>query len=94
MDKSKRLLEFVTGKKGHKTEYDKLVEGISSSKRKPLAPEIGRLRAVKSMDEQRIMKKASDISGRAHAKVWFFDVLLVTFAHSNADHAICEDDVR
>jgi hypothetical protein len=76
MDKSKRILDYVTGKKGPKSEYDKLIEGISSSKRKPLAPELGQLRAVKSVHERNIMKEAADISGRAHAKVYLFSIRL------------------
>jgi intermediate cleaving peptidase 55 len=69
MDKSKRLLEYVTGRKGAKGEYEKLVADIANSKRRALAPEVGRLRAVKSLNEQKVMRQASDISGRAHAKV-------------------------
>lgn len=34
-----------------------------------LAPHIAPLRAIKSPAEQKVMRKAADISGRAHAKV-------------------------
>lgn len=54
-----------------KSDYDTIVEGLSSNKRRPLAPEVGRLRAVKSVHEQKVMRKASDISARAHTKVRF-----------------------
>ena len=50
-------------------DYDSLLESLSSSKRKPLAPEVGRLRAVKSKWEQAVMRQAADISARAHNKV-------------------------
>jgi hypothetical protein len=42
---------------------------LASSRRKPLAPEIARLRAVKSKSEAELMRKAGAISGQAHAKV-------------------------
>ncbi|KAI0829267.1 peptidase M24, structural domain-containing protein [Trametes gibbosa] len=53
-------------------EYDTLVDSLSSSKRKPLAPEIGRLRSIKSKVEQTIMRQAADISARAHNKTMRF----------------------
>lgn len=46
-----------------------LVDSLSSSGRKPLAPEVARLRAIKSEAEQEVMRAAADISGRSHAKV-------------------------
>jgi intermediate cleaving peptidase 55 len=72
MDKSKKILDFVTGNKqgGPKSEFDKLVKDLGSTKRKPLAPEVGKLRGVKSVYEQRIMRAAADVSARAHAKVY------------------------
>lgn len=42
---------------------------MSNSKRKSLAAELGKLRSIKSEAEQKIMRQAADISGRAHAKV-------------------------
>lgn len=42
---------------------------VDSKKRHPLAPEVARLRAIKSSAEQCVMRTAADISGRAHAKV-------------------------
>ncbi|KAG6896860.1 hypothetical protein C0992_005607 [Termitomyces sp. T32_za158] len=41
---------------------------VDSKKRRPLTPEVARLRAIKSSAEQRVMRTAADISGRAHAK--------------------------
>lgn len=52
-----------------RSEVDNIIEGISNSKRKLLAPEIAPLRAIKSQAEQRVMNEAGAISGRAHAKV-------------------------
>jgi len=54
-----------------RSEVDNIIEGISSSKRKLLAPEIAPLRAIKSQAEQRVMNEAGAISGRAHAKVGY-----------------------
>jgi len=48
------------------------VEALSGNKRKPLAPEVGRLRTIKSRWEQGVMRAAADISGRAHAKTMRF----------------------
>lgn len=45
------------------------MDSLSSKKRKALAPELAKLRAVKSESEQRIMHCAADISAHAHAKV-------------------------
>ncbi|OSX60604.1 hypothetical protein POSPLADRAFT_1147567 [Postia placenta MAD-698-R-SB12] len=55
---------------------DSLLDALNSSsagaKRRPLAPEVGRLRSIKSDTEQRVMRHAADISGRAHAKTMRF----------------------
>ena len=48
---------------------ENILSTISGSKRKPLAPEIARLRVIKSPAEQKVMRAAANISGRAHAKV-------------------------
>lgn len=47
------------------------MDSLVSSKRKPLSPEVGRLRSIKSKVEQNIMRQAADISARAHNKVRF-----------------------
>lgn len=44
----------------------------SKGNRKPLAPEIAKMRSIKSPAEQRVMRAAADISARAHAKVCSF----------------------
>ncbi|KZP15097.1 peptidase M24 [Athelia psychrophila] len=55
-----------------RTEYDSILEALSSTKRKALAPEVAGLRAIKSSWEQNIMRAAADISGTAHAKTMRF----------------------
>ena len=52
-----------------RTEFDTLLDSLKSSKRKPLAPEVGHLRAIKSKYEQKVMQQGADISARAHNKV-------------------------
>ncbi|KAH9894071.1 peptidase M24, structural domain-containing protein [Cubamyces lactineus] len=69
----KSLLKYLSPSGGlSRGEYDSLVDSLSSSKRKPLAPEVGRLRAVKSKVEQKVMRQAADISARAHNKTMRF----------------------
>jgi Xaa-Pro aminopeptidase len=51
------------------SEHDSVLHMVSASKRKPLAPEVGRLRSIKSTAEQEVMAMAADISARAHSKV-------------------------
>ncbi|KAF5364376.1 hypothetical protein D9756_000893 [Leucocoprinus leucothites] len=53
-------------------EVEDIIGSISSFKRRPLAPEVAPLRAIKSQAEQRIMNEAGTISGRAHAKTMRF----------------------
>lgn len=43
--------------------------GLNDVTVKPLAPQVAKLRVIKSEAEQRLMRMAGDISGRAHAKV-------------------------
>ena len=45
------------------------MEALSSSRRKPLAPVVAKLRSIKSPAEQAVMRAAADISGTAFAKV-------------------------
>jgi intermediate cleaving peptidase 55 len=42
---------------------------VAASKRRPLAPLVGKLRSVKSASEIEVMKASAEISARAHAKV-------------------------
>lgn len=55
-----------------RAEYDSILEAISSTRQRPLAPELASLRAVKSEAEQKVMHAAATISGRAHAKTMRF----------------------
>jgi len=66
------LLKYLTGSVA--SEKDPLFETISSSLRRPLAPQLGKLRAIKSKAEQKVMHGAATISGRAHAKVNSFNI--------------------
>ena len=52
-----------------KSDYDALVATLSSSRQKSLATELWKLRRIKSPAEQALMRRASDISGTAMAKV-------------------------
>lgn len=45
------------------------MEALNSSRRKPLAPVVAKLRSIKSPAEQAVMRAAADISGTAFAKV-------------------------
>ncbi|VDC01149.1 unnamed protein product [Peniophora sp. CBMAI 1063] len=65
------LLKMLTGVGGGRAAED-VLEGLSGTKRHALAPLVGRLRAVKSEFEQRVMRRAADISGTAHAKTMRF----------------------
>jgi Xaa-Pro aminopeptidase len=61
-----------------------MLDSLSSSRRKPLAPEVFRLRMIKSECEQRLMRRAADVSAHAHAKV---GERRFGFAIANADLA-------
>lgn len=65
----KSILKYLSNTIPARTEYDMIIESLSGTKRKPLAPELGKLRAIKSTWEQAVMRAAADISGTAHAKV-------------------------
>ncbi|KAJ7087306.1 peptidase M24 [Mycena belliarum] len=69
---TKSILNYLSPSLSPHTEYDSIVDALSSSKRKPLAPKISLLRAIKSEAEIRVMRQAADISGRAHAKTMRF----------------------
>lgn len=64
---TKALLRYLSSPA--RSEADDIIGGLSGSKRRPLAPEVAPLRAVKSLAEQEIMHEVATISGRAHAKV-------------------------
>lgn len=66
---TKSLLRYLSPPVNPRSEYETVVESLSSSRRKPLAPLIAQLRAFKSTCEQQVMRMAADISGRSLAKV-------------------------
>ncbi|KAF8966401.1 peptidase M24 [Flammula alnicola] len=68
--KPKSFLTYLTNPSA--LENDELIDSISNSIRRPLAPQLGKLRAIKSKAEQAVMREAADISGRAHAKTMRF----------------------
>ncbi|KAG5639346.1 hypothetical protein H0H81_004067 [Sphagnurus paluster] len=68
---SKSVLKYLAPPSEARSDYDVIVDSLTT-KRKPLAPEVARLRAIKSAAEQRVMRTAADISGRAHAKTMRF----------------------
>ena len=61
------MLDFLSG--SFPTERDGIMDSISSSTRRPLAPQLAKWRAIKSEPEQKVMRHAADISARAHTKV-------------------------
>ncbi|KAE9399144.1 peptidase M24 [Gymnopus androsaceus JB14] len=65
---TKSLLKYLTGP----SEADLILDSLGKSRPKPLAPEVRCLRAIKSDSEQKLMRAAADISGRAHAKTMRF----------------------
>lgn len=60
---------FTTVQNGTVTELDLLVDFLPSGRRRPLAPEVAKLRRIKGKAEIELMRKAADISATAHAKV-------------------------
>lgn len=73
------------------SETDLIMDSLGKLRPKPLAPEIGHLRAIKSDSEQKLMRAAADISGRAHAKASYLhttqSILSLTKNIDNAIHA-------
>ncbi|KAG0695786.1 peptidase M24 [Suillus ampliporus] len=69
---TKSLLRYLSPPVNPRSEYETVVESLSSSRRKPLAPLIAQLRAFKSDCEQQVMRTAADISGRSLAKTMRF----------------------
>ncbi|RXW14043.1 hypothetical protein EST38_g11812 [Candolleomyces aberdarensis] len=67
---SRSLLKYLTT--SLRSEPENALDSISSFKRRPLAPEVAKLRSLKSPAEQQLMLKAGTISGRAHAKTMRF----------------------
>ncbi|KAM6495511.1 peptidase M24 [Amanita muscaria] len=70
---SKSLLKYLTSSRdSDNSDCSQVISSIRSSRRKPLSPEVAQLRAIKSPAEQKVMRTAADISGRAHAKTMRF----------------------
>ncbi|KAF7301306.1 Methionine aminopeptidase [Mycena indigotica] len=68
---SKSLFQFLSSTP-LRNDNDAVLDALSSSRRKPLAPKIARLRTIKSDAELDVMRKAAQISGRAHAATMGF----------------------
>ncbi|TFK64905.1 peptidase M24 [Pluteus cervinus] len=68
---TKSIMKYLSAHSS-RSDHDAVIDALSSSKRKPLAPEVGRLRTIKSIAERDVMRAAADISGRAHAKTMRF----------------------
>ncbi|KZT35568.1 peptidase M24 [Sistotremastrum suecicum HHB10207 ss-3] len=66
------LLQYLSNQVAPKTEYESIIDALSSSRRRPLASEIIKLRTIKSPAEKRMMRLAADISGNAHADIMRF----------------------
>ncbi|KAK1228832.1 aminopeptidase [Marasmius sp. AFHP31] len=66
---SKSFLKYLAGTASPTT--DPIVEMLNQKPR-PLQPQLARLRAIKSGNEQRVMREVGDISCRAHAKTMRF----------------------
>ncbi|KII95991.1 hypothetical protein PLICRDRAFT_170578 [Plicaturopsis crispa FD-325 SS-3] len=69
---AKSLLKYLTPSTTTRADIDSVLDGLTSARRRPLAPEVAKLRAFKSEVEQRVMRTAADISGIAHAKTMRF----------------------
>lgn len=67
----KSFLKFLASSSSAKADYESVMEGLSATKRKPLAPIVGKMRAIKSKFEQGVLKAAADISSKGHTKVSF-----------------------
>ncbi|KZT13168.1 uncharacterized protein LAESUDRAFT_690390 [Laetiporus sulphureus 93-53] len=51
---------------------DSVLDSLGALKPRPLAPEVGRLRSIKSTAEQQVMRAAADVSARAHYRTMRF----------------------
>ncbi|KAF9782088.1 peptidase M24 [Thelephora terrestris] len=66
------ILKYLSPDPEPRSEYDTIMEALNSSRRKPLAPAVAKLRSIKSPAEQAVMRAAADISGTALAKTMRF----------------------
>lgn len=87
---AKSLLRYLSPPVQHKSEYETVVESLSASRRHDLAPQVAKLRAIKSEREQQVMRAAADISGRSLAKVSYltFQIMDAEGLSSLTDHAV------
>jgi intermediate cleaving peptidase 55 len=67
------FLQYDGAKRG---EFDAVIDGLSNSRKRPLAPEVGKMRTIKSPVEQHAMRAAAEISSKAHTKVGAGTVLV------------------
>ncbi|EMD41148.1 hypothetical protein CERSUDRAFT_121692 [Gelatoporia subvermispora B] len=65
------LLDVLKGKMRSKAQ-EGLLKMLDSSKTRSLAPEVARLRVIKSVHEQKVMRDAADISAEAHTRTMRF----------------------
>ncbi|KAJ3479046.1 hypothetical protein NLI96_g9335 [Meripilus lineatus] len=69
----KAIMKYLSfSNSSSRSEFENFVDSVIPSKRQSLAPEVAKLRSIKSDPEKTIMRKAADISGRAHAKTMRF----------------------
>jgi intermediate cleaving peptidase 55 len=67
--KRSKLLTYLPPSLSSRSDGDYIMEMLGSKKKKPLGPEISKLRAIKSDSEREVMRSAADISATAHTKV-------------------------
>ncbi|KAJ3505687.1 hypothetical protein NLJ89_g7287 [Agrocybe chaxingu] len=75
--KGKGLLNYLTGSVSSLNpmggvDKEEVMKYLSGSAQRPLAPQVGKLRVLKSKAEQEVMKAAADISAKAHTKTMLF----------------------
>jgi len=69
MPKPKSLFNFLKDDSLKETDDDLNFDFLPSRRRRQLAPEVAKLRRIKSKAEIELITKAADISATAHAKV-------------------------
>ncbi|PFH50558.1 hypothetical protein AMATHDRAFT_75540 [Amanita thiersii Skay4041] len=70
---TRSLLKYLSSTTATESpDFDSILASIANSKRRSLSPEVAKLRAIKSQAEQRVMRAAADISGRAHTKTMLY----------------------
>ncbi|ETW84620.1 Metallo peptidase M24B [Heterobasidion irregulare TC 32-1] len=64
----KLLMKYLSGSEAPRGVYETILDGLTAPKCKPLAPLVRALRGIKSEYEVEVMRRAAEISGKAHAK--------------------------